>query len=79
LRFGYSDFPYPVFLVLWLVPAVSVLAVAPLIRSIRAGETVLTGPGTLVARAGVLVLLALFWALVVSDQMPCFLGVPNCD
>jgi hypothetical protein len=32
-----------------------------------------------VAGVLVLILVALLWARVVLDQMPCFLGVPDCD
>jgi hypothetical protein len=27
----------------------------------------------------VLGVLAWFWIVILTDQMPCFLGVPNCD
>ena len=82
LRYGtqsYSHFPYPLFAILWLVPAAFVLVAAPLIRSVCAGQSVLARPGVLIARAAFLVLAALFWTGFVNDQMPCFLGVPNCD
>jgi hypothetical protein len=79
LRYGYSDFPYPLFAILWLVPAVFVFAAVPLVRAIRAGESVLTHPVVLSLRVSILVLAALFWVAIVNDQMPCFLGVPNCD
>jgi hypothetical protein len=29
--------------------------------------------------AALLILIALAWSGIVADQMPCFLGVPNCD
>jgi hypothetical protein len=79
LRYGYSGFPYFLFAVLWLVPAVFVFAAGPLIRAMRAGQSVLAHPVVLSARVGFLVLAALFWTAIVNDQMPCFLGVPNCD
>jgi hypothetical protein len=67
---GYTHFPYPLFAVLWLVPAAFVFTAA---RPFRAHPVVLS------ARVGFLILAALFWAGLVNDQMPCFLGVPNCD
>lgn len=79
LRYAYSDFPYPLFAVLWLVPAAFVFVAAPLVRAMQAGESVLARPVVLSVRIGLLVLAALFWAAIVNDQMPCFLGVPNCD
>jgi len=82
LRYGtqsYSRFPYALFTILWLVPAAFVFAAAPLMRAVRAGKNVLERPGALVVRVVFLVLAALFWTGFVNDQMPCFLGVPNCD
>jgi len=79
LRFGYSDFPFVLFAVLWLLPGAFVLAAVPLLRAVRAGESLLARRGALVARVGFLVLTAMVWAGIVDDQMPCFLGVPNCD
>jgi hypothetical protein len=79
LRFGYSNFPYTLFAVLWLVPAAFVLTAAPLVRAVRAGQGVFAHPISLTARLCFLVLAGLFWVVVVNDQMPCFLGVPNCD
>ena len=67
---GYTHFPYPLFAVLWLVPAAFVSTAA---RPFRAHPVVLS------ARVGFLVVAALFWAVLVNDQMPCFLGAPNCD
>jgi hypothetical protein len=79
LRNGYSNFPYPLFAVLWLVPAAFVFAAAPLARTIRAGESLLANPVVLGARVGFLLLAAFFWTAVVNDQLPCFFGAPNCD
>jgi hypothetical protein len=30
-------------------------------------------------RIATLIFIAWMWVAVVLDQMPCFLGVPNCD
>jgi len=82
LRYGtqsYSRFPYPLFLILWLVPAAFIIAAAPLMRAVRARKNLLERPGVLMVRVVFLVFAALFWTGFVNDQMPCFLGVPNCD
>lgn len=78
-RRGYPSFPYPLFTVLWLVPIAAVLLAAPLIGAIRGADGVLARPAVTVARLGLLALAVLFWLTLVHDQMPCFLGVPNCD
>jgi hypothetical protein len=76
---NYSNFPYPLFAILWLIAAAFILAAAPVIQAVRAGESVLKRPALLVIRVVFLVLAAIFWTGIVNDQMPCFLGVPNCD
>ena len=50
---------------LWLLPALFVL--------------ILRTSGYRLLRVAALLAIALFWGGVVADQMPCFLGVPNCD
>jgi hypothetical protein len=49
------------------------------VRGLRAGETILAHPIALLLRVAVLAFVAIGWANLVRDQMPCFLGVPNCD
>lgn len=78
-RASYSGFPVPVFAILWLLPALFAMVAAPAVRSVRGGEGLLSNPGILVTRLLFLILIGVFWAGIVSDQMPCFLGVPNCD
>lgn len=65
------DFPWVLFGFLWLLPFACVL-VAPLALPPRA-RAVRVGAGVL------LILLAVAWTQVVVDQMPCFVGIPNCD
>ncbi|MGH9722445.1 MAG: hypothetical protein ACRD8O_19715 [Bryobacteraceae bacterium] len=82
LRYGthnYSRFPYELFTILWLLAAAFILVAAPLVRAARARENLLGRPGLLMVRVVFLVFSALFWIGLVNDQMPCFLGVPNCD
>lgn len=79
VRNGYLNFPYLLFAVLWFVAAAFTLTAAPLVRALRAGESVLARPELFAARVVFLALAGLFWTSVVLDQMPCFLGVPNCD
>jgi hypothetical protein len=64
---------------LWLLPAAFVLIGFPLARSARAGENVLANPAALMLKTILLALIAVVWASLLADQLPCFLGVPNCD
>lgn len=78
LRQDRQAFPYPLFAMLWLLPAVFVIAIAPLARTVRCGG-VLAHPATLAIRVVLLALLAILWMGLIQDQMGCFLGAPNCD
>lgn len=76
---SYSGFPLPLFGILWLLPAIFTLVAASIARTVRAGESLLTHPAAFLFRIAFLAIIAIFWAGLVNDQMPCFLGVPNCD
>ena len=74
-----QSFPIPLFATMWLLgfAFVSILS-----RMVRGEPTRLTFVPALAARLlGVIVLtfIAYAWVAIVADQMPCFLGVPNCD
>jgi len=55
------------------------IARTAIVRSLDAGGTLLTQPIQWAVIALVLLPLVLGWGALVMDQMPCFLGVPNCD
>ena len=65
--------------VMWLLPAVFIVALMPLLRNAQAGEGVMANPVGLSLRVASLALIAMAWAWALFDQLPCFLGVPNCD
>ena len=65
--------------VLWLLPTAFIVILRPLMRSVRAGNTLLAKPIILLFRVASLVLIATVWGWGLIDQLPCFLGVPNCD
>lgn len=80
IRSGEFAFPYGLFHGMWLLPTMLFLAATPIVRGIRAGESVLAHPVALVLRVAFLTLVAAGWLFILSDQMPCFLGgVPGCD
>ena len=64
---------------LWVLPTAFVLTVTPVVRAAESGRFTLQRPAALAVRIAVLVLLAAMWLGIVNDQLPCFLGVPNCD
>ncbi len=80
IRLGEFAFPYALFHGMWLFTTMLFLAGTPIVRGIRAGESVMAHPIALVLRVAFLTLLAAGWLFMLWDQMPCFLGgVPGCD
>jgi hypothetical protein len=64
---------------LWLLPMAFVVILVPIVRTVRAGNSILANPITLLFRVAFLALIAMMWGGILIDQLPCFLGVPNCD
>lgn len=78
-RGSHEGFPIPLFAILWLLPAAFILILMPIVRSVRAGNRIMTNPSSLLLRVPFLILITWLWTGIILDQMPCFLGVPNCD
>jgi hypothetical protein len=74
-----EGFPIPLFVFMWLLPVLFFLTVMPVVRNIRARNRLIANPIVLVIRVAFLAFLVWLWFGVVMDQMPCFLGVLNCD
>jgi hypothetical protein len=72
-----GKFPVPLFAVLWVLPFAFVLLFPSVIwpSTCKGAATQLRRLATTVCLLGI----ALLWGAIVLDQMPCFLGVPNCD
>jgi hypothetical protein len=80
IQSGEFRFPVVLFFGLWLMPTICFLAATPIVRGLRAGESMLAHPIALLLRVGFLGFVAIGWVNLVRDQMPCFLGgVPGCD
>lgn len=76
------NFPIPLFGLLWFLATVFIIVVISIVRTVRAGDGILAHPVTLLFLLFRLVFLALvawMWGGLFIDQLPCFLGVPNCD
>jgi hypothetical protein len=78
-RTYHEGFPVVVFGLLWLLPIAFIVMLMPIVQTVRAGSSILAKPLTLVLRVALLVLVAWLWGGILIDQLPCFLGVPNCD
>jgi len=73
------EFPFPLFVLMWLLAASSVLVATPVVRSLRTSAGRGASVVRLMPRVVLVILIAWLWVDLVADQMPCFLGVPNCD
>jgi hypothetical protein len=74
----FESFPIALFGVLWLLSMVFFILLMPIVRTIQTGNGLQVNP-VLLVRVVVLILLAVVWVSMVNDQIPCFLGIPNCD
>ena len=64
---------------LWFLPMTLVVILMPMVRNLRAGHSLMANPINLLLRVALLALIAMMWGGLLIDQMPCFMGVPNCD
>ena len=74
-----EGFPFPLFGFLWVLPIIFIVTLAPIVQTVRAGNSVMAKPISLLLRVAFMLFIAWFWGSILIDQMPCFLGVPNCD
>ena len=74
-----DEFPFALFGCLWLLATLFMVILMPCVRDVRAGNTAMANPAVLFLRGVVLVVIAWLLGTSVIDQLPCFLGVPNCD
>ena len=76
-RSGLEGFSVVLFVLLWVLPAALFWVTSSTIQIFRSDRAPTSGP--LILRTAILGLVAWFWIALLMDQMPCFLGVPNCD
>jgi hypothetical protein len=69
-----ETFPIPLFGILWLLPTIFIFTLTPIGQNVRAGNSL-----ALLIRVALLLAIAILWGGIVADQLPCFMGVPNCD
>ena len=51
----------------------------PIMQNVRGGSSMVAHPMNLVLAVAILIAIAMTWGALLVDQIPCFLGVPNCD
>jgi hypothetical protein len=75
----HESFPLPLFGFLWFLAMVFFVTVLPMLRTIHTRNNILAQSVYLLMRVTVLMLIAWMWTAILTDQMPCFLGVLRCD
>ncbi|QYK51278.1 MAG: hypothetical protein KF701_02000 [Anaerolineales bacterium] len=74
-----EEFPYALFIGLWLMGTLFAATLVPVVRQVRGNALAHAHLAPLVLRGTILLFIAIGWINLVADQMPCFLGVPVCD
>ncbi|RPJ28108.1 MAG: hypothetical protein EHM33_05595 [Chloroflexi bacterium] len=72
-------FNVPLFGILWFLPTAFLLILMPMVRNVQAGNSLMARPISLLVSMVFLIFIAFMWGGIVLDQLPCFLGIPNCD
>ena len=74
-----DPFPYTIFLYLWLMFALFLLCLFAILRLAKSRVSKKERLPAYLLNALVLIFTGISIVALIVDQMPCFLGVPNCD
>ena len=74
-----TGLPVVLFVFMWVLAFAFVAILIPLPRNLHVNRWTAPHVVGVLSRIAVLALLGFMWVSVTADQMPCFLGVPNCD
>ncbi len=74
-----DPFPYAIFLYLWLMFALFLICLFAIVRLAKSRVSKQERLPALLLNALVLLFTVMSIVYLLADQMPCFLGVPNCD
>jgi hypothetical protein len=66
------------FVIMWILPMLFILTMVPVVRNLRAGNSIVANPISLLLRVVFSAYIAWMWFGLVIDQMPCFLGGSGC-
>lgn len=72
-------FNIPLYGIMWLLPTIFILILLSMVQTVLVGNSLMANPISLFMRVVFLLFIAWFWISLLIDQMPCFLGIPNCD
>lgn len=75
----HNGFPIPLFGFMWLLAFSFIVSLMPILRTVASGNRNMPSLLSFLPRVVLSILIAWLWVGLILDQMPCFLGVPNCD
>ena len=75
----HEDFPVVLFALMWSLQTAFFVVLIQVLQSVRKGNRLMANPLDLFLKVSFLALAAWMWAGILMDQLPCFLGVLNCD
>ena len=77
---GFQEaFPIYLFVILWLLPVIFTFTLISLMYNLRGGQSIKDNLTGFLLKVAIIILAAGLWVAIILDQMPCFLGIPNCD
>lgn len=74
-----DPFPYAIFLYLWLMFALFLICLFAIVRIAKSRVNKQERLPAILLNALVLLFSVMSIVYLLADQMPCFLGMPNCD
>lgn len=74
-----AGFPVVLFVLMWLLALSFMIILMRMLRRVSVGIRNMPNAVSVLPSIIPLILIAWLWLALVLDQMPCFLGVPNCD
>ncbi|HEU5289180.1 MAG TPA: hypothetical protein VFU05_00975 [Cyclobacteriaceae bacterium] len=72
------NFPFVLFVTLWILASVFLATLFIIFNDVKS-KRYPRGMWKLVLSSTIMVAALTVWLLIISDQMPCFLGVQKCD
>jgi len=79
-RQGFHEgFPFVLFVLMWFLQTAFIIVLIQIVQSVRKGNRLMANPLDLFLKVSFLALAVWMWSGILMDQMPCFLGLLNCD
>ena len=74
-----ASFPFFLMGVLWLLPVIFFWLLLSSLKDYKYKENSLKNSILFWSKIVLLLIVTGLWLVILEDQIPCFLGIPNCD